>query len=79
VHDRVNALERPAHRVAVTDVTGLKLDVAGEVTGTLSVRVDLPVEVVESTHLVALSKQPVGEVRADEPGAAGDQNAHGRA
>jgi nucleoside-diphosphate-sugar epimerase len=31
------------------------------------------------SHLVALGKQPVGEVRADEPGAAGDENTHGRA
>ena len=61
------------------NVADLELDVAGEVLGTLAVRVDLLVEIVESAHVVALGKQPVGEVRADEPGAAGDQNAHGRA
>ena len=36
------------------------------------------VEVVEHAHLVALGQQPVGEVGADEAGAAGDQDAHDR-
>src|SRR5438093_451418 len=44
----------------------------------LSGGMDLRVEVVERADLVPLGEQPVGEVRADEAGAAGDENAHGR-
>jgi hypothetical protein len=41
--------------------------------------VNLPVEVVEGAHLVSVGEQTIGEMRADEPRAPGDQNAHGRA
>ena len=39
---------------------------------------NLAVEVVERPNLVPLGEKPVGEVRADETGAAGDENAHDR-
>jgi hypothetical protein len=39
---------------------------------------DLRVEIVERPDLVPLGQEQVGEVRADEPGATGDENAHGR-
>jgi hypothetical protein len=34
------------------------------------------VKVVCTDHLMALGEQPFAEVTADEPGAAGDQDAH---
>src|SRR3954453_15773405 len=39
---------------------------------------NLAIEVVERPNLVPLGEKPIGEVRADEAGAAGDENAHGR-
>ena len=75
-HDRVDAVERAPDSVAVANISDLKLDVAREILGTLSVDVDLAIEVVEGPHLVAVGEQPVGEVRADEPRASGDQDAH---
>ena len=79
MHDRLDAVERPTDRVAVAHVTGVQLDVGVQIGGTLAVAVHLTVEVVERAHLVAVGEQPVGEMRSDEAGAAGNQNLHGRA
>jgi hypothetical protein len=77
--DCVDAVERSTNRVTVTHVSDLELDVEVEVVRPLPIRVDLAVERVERPHVVTVREQPVGEVRADETGAAGDQNAHGSA
>src|SRR3954453_5934458 len=39
---------------------------------------NLAIEVVERPNLVPLGEKPIGEVRADEAGAAGNENAHDR-
>ena len=62
MHDRVDSVERAADRFAVTDVADLQLDVCVEIVGPLPVRMNLSVEVVEGAHLVAVRKQPVGEM-----------------
>jgi hypothetical protein len=73
----VDALERAPDGFVVTDVSNLELDGRVEVVRPLPVPVDLPVEVVERPHVVSLREQPVRQVRADEAGAAGDQDLHG--
>jgi hypothetical protein len=77
VDDRVDAVEGIPHRITVAHVAGLELHLRVEVVRRLAVRVHLRVEVVERAHLVAVGEEPVGEVRADEAGAAGDQDIHG--
>src|SRR5262249_57432688 len=74
VDDGVDAVERRPYGVAVAHVAGLQLDGRIKVVRPLAVRMDLRVEVVQRPHLVAVGEQPVSEVRADESGAAGDQN-----
>ena len=74
VVDGVDALERAPDGLVVADVADLELDRRVEVVRPLPVRVDLRIEVVERPNLVPLREQPVGQVRADEAGAAGDQD-----
>jgi hypothetical protein len=47
-----------------------------EVRGTLPPLVNLSDEIIEHADVMAVLKQGVGEVRADESGAAGNQDAH---
>src|SRR5262249_2809626 len=77
VNDRVDAIEGTPHGVAVAHVAGLQLDSLVEIVRPLARRVNLRIEVVQRAHVVAVGKEPVCEVRADEAGAAGDQNLHG--
>ena len=77
--DRIHIVQRAANGVAVAHVTGLQLDLRIEVRRASALRMHLRVEVVEDAHVPAVGEKPVGEMRADEPGAAGDQNLHGRA
>ena len=74
VHESIHALQRPLHGVAVADVALDPLDIGSEVVGPAVV--DLRIERVEHPHLVAGRKQAIDEVRADEAGAAGDQDTH---
>ena len=78
VHDGVDTVECAPDRFMVADISDLQLDLAVEVIGPLAGRMNLGVEVVERSNLVALGQKPVGEMRADEAGAAGDENAHDR-
>jgi hypothetical protein len=76
VDDRVDALERTADDLLVADVSGDQLDVGCEVLGPLrlGVAVHLVDEDVERADGVARAEQLVGDVRADEPGATGDED-----
>ena len=76
VVDGVDALERAPDGLVVADVADLELDGRVEVLRSLPVRVDLRIEVVEGPNLVPLREQPVGQMRADEAGTAGDQDLH---
>jgi hypothetical protein len=78
VHDGIHAVERLPHCFVIADIPDLKLDIAVEIVGPLADRMNLAVEVVERPNLVPLGEKPVGEVLADETGAAGDENAHDR-
>jgi hypothetical protein len=78
VVDRVDAVERPVHRAAVAHVAHHQLDLGIEVLGAAPVggrvAVHLLRERVERPHAMAVSQEQVGEVRADEARAAGDQD-----
>ncbi len=74
--DGVDALQRTPDGLVVADVADLELDGRVEVVRSLPVRVDLRIEVVEGPNLVPLREQPVGQMRADEAGTAGDQDLH---
>jgi hypothetical protein len=77
VDDCVDPLDGPCDRVGVADVADEELDLRAEVFGPLGARVDLRREVVERADAVAVREQFVGEVRADEAGAAGDEDCPG--
>jgi hypothetical protein len=78
VVDRVDPVERPVHRAAVAHVAHHQLDLGIEVLGAAPVggrvAVHLLRERVERPHAMAVSQEQVGEVRADEARAAGDQD-----
>jgi hypothetical protein len=75
VVDRVDAVERAAHRVRVAHVADHQLRLRREPGGRTPLRaVDLRVEVVEDTHPVAAREQRVDQVAAHETGAAGHQD-----
>ena len=74
--DGVDAVEGFAHGVAVADVAGNELDLGVEVVGPLPLRMHLRVEVVERAQGVSLGQQPIGQMGADEPCPACDQDVH---
>ena len=78
--DGVDPLERAANDVRVADVARDQLDVPVQIAGPLAVAVHLGDQAVQGAHRVARAEKLVGEVRADEPAAAGDEHAlgHGR-
>jgi hypothetical protein len=72
--DRVDPGERLPHRVGIAHVADPKLDVGSEISGPRAAAVHLRREIVERAYAVAAREQLVGEVRADEARAAGDEN-----
>jgi len=74
VDDRVDPLEGAAHDLRVAHVAGDQLRVRSEVVRALRLAVHLLDQAVEHAHAVTRAQQLVDEMRADEPGAAGDQN-----
>ena len=74
VADRGHAVERAGERVGIAHVALDELGARVEVVGPLAVRGFE--QQVEHPHLVALLEQGVDDVRADEAGAAGDED-HG--
>ena len=72
VDDRVDTVRRPRDRLGIGDVAVVELVVdAVEVRPVARVG-----ELVENDHLLAVHREPPGEVRADEPGTAGDEDLH---
>ena len=72
VDDRVAARSGGVYGFAVADVAFDELEVrALQVRGVAGVG-----QLVEHDHLFADGGETLGEVRADEPGAAGDEHAH---
>jgi hypothetical protein len=76
VDDGVDAVERVANRVVVANVAVDELDVLGEVGRSRGVRMHLRIEAVERAHAMAFGKEAIGEMGADEAGAACDQDVH---
>ena len=74
VEHAVDAFERPVDRVTVAEIADHQLGLAAEVGGR-AVGVCERVETVEHAHALAGREQRVDEVGADEPGAAGDEDA----
>ena len=72
--DGIDAVERPPHRLRVAHVADLQLDVGREVLRPPGAAVHLRGEVVERAHAVPAREQLVGEMRADEARAAGDED-----
>ncbi len=75
VVDRVHALERIAHRGRVAHVANDEFDVGLQVVGpAAAVAMHLRRKVVENANAIAVGEKLVCEMRADETGAAGDEN-----
>ena len=72
--DGVDSVECAPHGVGVANVSDLKLDVRREVLGPNDPFVNLRRQVVERADAVSVREQLVGEVRADEARAAGDED-----
>jgi hypothetical protein len=72
VADRVDPGQQPGQQVGVADVAAHEVGVRG---GRLAA-VGLREQGVEQDDAVAVGAEPVGDVGADEPGSAGDQDAH---
>ncbi len=72
--DGVDALQRAPHRVGVADVADQQLGVALEVGGAGLIGVDLAVQSVEHTDGGPGLQELAGEMGADEPGTAGDED-----
>jgi hypothetical protein len=79
MHDRVDSLERALHRKRIANVT-LQEAVAGMLGHTLQVleipRVGEQVE-VDDLDVAPFREEQANQVRTDESGAAGDQDAQG--
>jgi hypothetical protein len=73
VDDRFAACARERHVGGLRDVAVVELDLGGQVRAVPGVR-----QLVEHDDLVPGAEQPFHEVRADEAGAAGDENLHAR-
>ncbi len=76
--DGVDPVDRAADDVGVAHVAGNQLDVSVQIVGPLGAVVHLLDEAVEHAHAVSGSDELVGEVRADEAGSAGDEDALGQ-
>jgi hypothetical protein len=74
MEDGVAALEREAHRVAITDVGADELDLGAQVRGAVAAGVNLGVQAVQRSHAVPAREELVREVRSDEACPAGDEH-----
>ena len=80
MHHPINPADRFQHHGFVADVADQKFDVGVKFSGALAGGMDLLDQAVEDAHMVAALQKRLGEVAADKPGAAGDQDgfSHGR-
>jgi hypothetical protein len=79
VHHRVDPVQGAADGVRVAYVAHVQLDLRVQIDrAPASGTVHLRLEAVQRAHSVALAKQQVGKVRADEAGTSGDQDVHKR-
>jgi hypothetical protein len=78
VKDRVDAVERPANRLRVADVSNLEFYVGMEIAGPQPARpVNLRGEAIETTDPIAPAQEFVGYMGADEPRTSSDENSFG--
>ena len=70
----VDPVKCPPHGVGIANVSDLELDVRREVLGPGDAFMNLRRQVVERADAVSVREQLVGEVRADEARAAGDED-----
>ena len=75
--NRIDATQEVGDQLPVADVTVVEVDFSTQVLR-LPVPVDRRGQCVEHHDLVSQRQQPVTRVRADEPGAAGDEDLHVR-
>src|SRR5947209_7976254 len=75
MEDDVDAGERVADGIGVTDVAFEQLNIIGQVIGPETIlAVHLRIEAVEDAHAMAAPQQSIGQMRTDEPSPASDQN-----
>ncbi len=72
--DRIDAVERATQRIDVAHVAHLQIDVGREIVGTRSSLVDLRRQIVERADAIPAREQLVGDMRADEARASGDED-----
>ena len=77
MEDEVDSSQRPLPGVAMAHVAAHELGLSRH-PGRLAVAVRLPLQVVEDAHVPPRRQRRVGDVRPDQAGAAGDQNAGDR-
>lgn len=76
--DRVDAIEGAIDGIAIAEIPDHQFDVGGEVVGAFEVfAVDLGKEGIEGNDVVAVLQEFVGDVGANEAGAAGEENSFG--
>jgi hypothetical protein len=76
VEDDVNPIQRSLPGTAVADVAFDEVDLARHPVR-FARAVGLSLQVVEDAHIPAGSQRAIDDVRADEPGASGDQRGTG--
>jgi hypothetical protein len=73
--DRLDALYRSPDCVGIADIGGEKLYLVGKIVWPLSALMDLPIEAVDNPDPVPALEKFIREMRADESGAASNENA----
>ena len=73
--DGVDLLHRTAKRILIAHITFNELDLGREILR-LPFQMDGLLQVIEHAHIVAQRQQPVGGMRSDKTGTAGDKYAH---
>ena len=77
MEDDVDPVQRPLPVAAVADIALDELGLARH-PGRFALAVGLPFQVVEDAHIPAGGQRGIDDVRADQPGAAGDErDCHG--
>jgi len=75
VEDRIDVVQRLLDRAAISHITEHRFDCWVQIARELGkVAVNLLAQVIQDPHVIAPRQQRVGQVGADEPGTAGDQN-----
>jgi hypothetical protein len=77
VINELNPVESSSHDLGISKIADNELGIPTTM-NRASVRMGLRLEIIENCHAVAATNQGVDQMRADEPGTAGDEHALSR-